>query len=186
MAVSIEQAAANALAAWLASQIGSDVAVEARWPDPEKPLPPKAVTVLLAGVYSDDYLQPELAVERPVDERGPLPIYRWRVLERTQPLQLDVWATYDVVRDDLKKRLDDALNMGNLPYEPVGPGLVLDLGDGWDGKADFIFDAGAITDSPNAVQVSEYRATFSGEARIVLTIDAPSPKQARINLRMRM
>ncbi len=165
MAVSIEQAAANALAGWLSSALGPDVIVDQRWPDPEKPLPPRAVTVLLAGVHSDDYLQPELAIDRPVDESRPFPIYRWRVLERTQPLQLDVWAHYDVVRDDLKKRLDDALNMGNLPYEPVGPGLVLDLSDGWDGKADYIFDAGAITDSPNSVQVSEYRATFSGEAR---------------------
>ena len=57
--VSVEQAAANALATWLQTGLGADVVVSQRWPEASKSLPGPptykgAVTVLLAGDRQDE------------------------------------------------------------------------------------------------------------------------------------
>ncbi|MFY0080381.1 hypothetical protein ABTQ07_22210, partial [Acinetobacter baumannii] len=57
------------------------------------------------------------------------------------------------------------------------------LGDGWSGFARYEFDEPETFDSSDAVQRSEYRASYRGRVRMQLTIDAESPRLARIMLR---
>jgi hypothetical protein len=216
MNTSIQQAAANALARWLADRVprylelptgyaadgtelfglfvddgtvnsseafisgDTTVSVSTRWPEPDVALPAMAITVLLAGQTKDEILQPRMVTSRNLSSTKLLTT--WQVLERTQPLQLDLWARYDVVRDALIAAMDQVLNLGSLPGEYAGANLALDLADGWTGKAVFDFEGPRTQDGPNAVQVSEFRATYEGEARAVLYVTAATPKLARIRL----
>ena len=195
MKVSIQQACMNALQAWLQTALGSDVVVAQRWPSPQKPLPSKAATLLMVGMREEEFLSPTVVDQ--FDLPGPQGsqgaqgpqgpqynvLYRWKVAEITQPFQIDLWATYDVTRDDMIARLQDQMYVGTLAGDAAGNSPTLTLGDGWDGVVDFIIDQGAINDLPNAAEVSEWRATYSGDARAVLYIDAVSAKQAQINVR---
>jgi len=175
--ISIEQAASNALCVFLRDRFGNDVVVDARWPDPEKPLPPKAVTVLQAGgaqhtmlMTADPVSHKELNPSDPVRK-----LYRWLVLEVTQPLQIDCWATYDVVRDQLRAALTMALHAGDQTDDfPIGPGLAVELSedDGWTGIVEYLFDQVSSQDNVNSVAQSEYRATARGEPRMTLYVDA--------------
>lgn len=184
MAVSIQQAAANALGAHVATKLGAGVDVSYEWP--VGPLPAKAVTVLLAGPPKDEYLQPSVVSSQAVANPNHR-LYRWRVLERTQPLQLDVWAQYQATRDDMIAALDVALNTGfGTAGDPVGNGLVLALGDGWTGRADFVFEGPDVDNGPEAARQSEWRATYRGEARVALYVDAESAKMAQIILKQQL
>lgn len=168
--------------------VAGAVSVEQRWPDPEKGLPPLAVTVLLAGEVQLLLVTPtepdsseELTPPDPTKKR-----YRWKVAEATQPIQIDCWATYDVARDDLRARVETALNAGDQTEDwPVPPGLDLALlpADGWVGTAQYDFHAFSNMDSPNAAQQSEWRATARGEAHVALYIDAVSPRMAHLTLK---
>ena len=192
MTVSIQQAAQNALALWLARELDG-VTLWDRWPEANVRLPAKAVSVLRAGARRDEALDPEPIARRDVDGAPGRAIFTWRMRACTQPLQLDVWAHSDVARDDLLSRLEPALNASkarSLPSlalanaDPVEHGLTLLLADGWSGFAAYWFDEPAITDTPDAVQRSEYRATYRGTAMMQLTIDAESARLARARLRV--
>lgn len=158
----------------------SVVTVSTRWPEADEKLPAMAITVLLAGTPNDQPLQPRLVSTRPTS--GVSLLARWQVLERMQPLQLDVWAHYDVVRDALVAALDQVLNLGSMRNSVPGDPLVLDLADGWVGKSAFEFGGPSNQDGPNAVQASEFRATYAGSAAAVLYVDALTPKLATIRL----
>lgn len=186
MAVSIQQAAANALAAYLTTAL-SGVVVEQRWPDPAKALPAKAVTILLSGRRKD----------QPIDYRainvanvgGTQATSVWQFAFCEQDLQLDVWATSDVVRDDIIARLDTVLNAGQSQVsanaDPVSEGVILALADGWTANgttsfADFQFDGPDIDDSPNSVIECEFRGTYRGTVSVILTATATTARQAQI------
>jgi hypothetical protein len=112
-------------------------------------------------------------------------IFRWLVLEVTQPLQVDCWATYDVVRDELCAALTMALHAGDqTDGVPIGPGLVLRLPeeDGWDGFAEYLFEQVSLSDNVGSVAQSEFRATVIGEARVAMYVDAESLVTAKIQL----
>ncbi len=158
----------------------SVVTVSCRWPEPDHKLPAMAITVLLAGKPTDEVLQPRMVSSRNID--GTKLLSRWQVLERTQPIQLDVWAHYDVVRDALVAAIDQVLNMGSMARSVPGDPLALAIADGWDGVAAFDFDGPSNQDGPNAVQVSEFRSTYEGQARAVLCVEARTPKLASIRL----
>lgn len=176
--VSLQQAACNALGARLSSALDPDVVVNYDWPDPEAPLPQKGITIVMAGQADDDILQPEAVSSTPIDATSRL--YRWKVLERTQPIQLDVWTTYQTLRDDLVAKLDQIFNAGWTGTPDSG--LVLDLADGWEGKATADLEGPSLTNSGVLAQVSEFRATYAGELRMCLYVDAPSPRIARTKL----
>ena len=193
--MSIEQAAASALANYLSTVLNTDpiapVSVEQRWPDPEKPLPALAVTVLLIG----DAQHQLVSTTEPVSSQELIPpdatkkLYRWKVAEVTQPLQIDCWATYDVARDDLRARVEAALQAGDQTEDwPTPPGLDLALlsADGWEGTAEFIFQAFGNMDNPSSAAQSEWRATARGESRVALYIDAVSPRMAHLILRQKL
>lgn len=197
MPITIQQAAINALATWLGTALNvaplAPVTISKRWPEPEKPLPPKAITILPMGQYSDEALQPRVVSSRaaPSGNAHRL-LYRWAMLERTQPLQLDVWANQDITRSQLDEALDralhagDAATMGNVWGDPVENylRLTLPVASGWDGVAVFDFDSSSVIDEPGSVQSREFRAMRQGELRVMLYIEAESYRQAEIQLRM--
>lgn len=194
MAVSIEQAAQNALARWIAREL-PDVPIGERWPEANVRLPARTITVLRAGSRRDEALDPVAIKSVAVVGSPRRALYTWRMRACTQPLQLDVWAHSDVARDDLLSRLEPVLNASRArslaplrvaQADPVEHGLALLLSDGWEGFVSYWFDEPALTDTPDAVQRSEYRATYRGAAAMQLTLDAESPRLARMALRQRL
>jgi len=186
MTTSIEDATQNALATHLAAQLGSGVKVSKQWPAPERSLPPLAVTVIQAGDSTHTLVQPEMISHQAGTSAGKY-LYRWLVLEVTQPLQVDCWATTPPARSDLRKRVTDALNRGRMSDTyPIPGGLVISMltADGWTGTVDYAFPEGfSNLDIPDAAQQSEYRAIAHGWAHAALYIDAETPRLARIILR---
>jgi hypothetical protein len=188
VAFSLEQSAASALAAWLRARL-ADLTVWERWPEPNVKLPAKAVSVLLAGPRQDELLDPVPLGRR--DLSSTRAEYTWRIRACKQPMQLDAWAKSDHARDDLVARLEPLLNASERDSLGTGPssprnGVVLRLGHGWDGFADFLFDAPERMDTPDAVQRCEYRATYRGHAWMDLIVRAESPRLVAATLRARL
>jgi hypothetical protein len=190
--VTIQQAAANALATWLAAQL-TGVEVRPRWPEPTEELPQDVVTVVMAGPAEDDLLDP-IIESQTNDPTLPVATYTYRFRCRRQGLQLDVFTQYDVHRDDILARLDYALNASDnatLGFssnnDPIRNGLSLQLGDGWVGIAEYLFDSPEVTDTPDAVQQADYHATYKGHVDVMLTYTTPEPvpRLAMIELRQR-
>jgi hypothetical protein len=193
--VSLQQAACNALAKWLDSVMPDDVEVEDRWPDPGVALPGRKITILRAGKRQDETHDPEVVASKPAGHGRRL--YRWSLASCVQPIQLDVWATSDVGRDDIDARLDDFLNRGESKtleadnFDPVRTGLLLKLEDGWSSDifttfADFTFEGPETFDTPGAVHESEYRTTRRGQAEMVLTTETESAAITAIVLKLRI
>jgi len=178
--VSAPQAACNALAAWLSRTMTPDITVIPRWPEPSVKLPPKAISIVRVGRKSR------------IDAAGIWQTSRTNVSATKaqvnfmvgaieQPVQLDVWASVDLYRDDMLAQLDDVLYAGvnqtlGKPGNPVRDGLLLKLGDGFDGWVDFWFDDVDMYDSPDSVQRSEFRATLNGTARMAYGVSATTPR----------
>jgi hypothetical protein len=179
MATTVQQAAANALAAFLEDQL-EDVEVLPRWPEPDQDLPDRAVSVLLAGRRQDEHWQAEVVN---VEGTGASRTFHWKVKAVEQPVQLDVWARYDAQRDDILAQLDDALHQGtattlNAPFgSPTrdGPLLALDADDGHEGYVDFTFEGAFNNDTPDAHTRAEYRATINGAATMSLVVKTQHP-----------
>lgn len=185
MTVAIEQAAQNALASFLATRLGTGVTVAKQWPAPDRTLPALAATVIQAGETEWLYCQPE-AISSTAGSTSGTRLYRWLVLEVTQPLQIDCWATTPGARSNLRARVAAALQAGNMTERWPVPGgglqLALLVADGWQGVADFTFKSFSNLDTPDSAQQSEYRAIAQGEARVAFYIDAETPRLARIIL----
>ena len=182
LSVSIGQAACNALAAWLRTALTSDVIVFERWPEASEDLfstgsTPARAVVTIVRVGARTRLS---VVSLPtIDAISAIVAGQFTVTFRVgafiQPVQLDVWAKTDDDRDDIIAQLDVALTAGvnaTIPSAPAGDDPVRDgvlvamnPSDGFAGNIDFFLDEPAITDSPESVARSEYRATYFGEAR---------------------
>src|SRR5262245_5154952 len=103
MSVSIQQAAANAFATWLASQLPG-VVVEPRWPSPDKQKPSKSITLVMAGRRRDTPIDPYVLKKT---NTGPTQTTAvWPIAACVQPFQLDIWTLSDIARDDLIAQLD--------------------------------------------------------------------------------
>ena len=190
MSVSIQQAAANAFALWLASKL-PDVTVEPRWPSPDKKKPAKSITLVMAGRRRDTPIDLRTIAKTNV---GATQVNaKWQVAACTQPFQLDVWATSDVARDDIIARLDSVLHadtaslIGAVLPMPVGPGALIKLADGWeDTVADFNFEEPDVDPDPNATGSAIYRATYRGNAHVMLTVSTLTARQIAINFNLRL
>lgn len=122
-------------------------------------------------------------------------IYLWRVETIVQPVQMDVWATFEAVRDEMLAALEPALHArardtapGLYPGlggdDPVRHDLLLALADGWTGcHATARFDRPVIADRPTGAQVDEWRATFAGEIECFLIIRSQSPRLTTIEIK---
>lgn len=190
MFVSLEQAICDALASWLESQLAGDgeddVVVEPRWPDVDRQLPPRAITVILAGPRKLDWDQPTIVARYPAPNANTARV-AWSVGWLEQSLQLDVWAHHDVELDSLLARLDRPLNAGMRPLggnvDPVAAGLTIPLSGDWDGfTATLAFGEATRTTSPGTAVEGEWRATVRGVAQARLAIVADSPRLARIRI----
>jgi hypothetical protein len=201
--VSIQQAAANALAAWLGASLTGSPAVEPRWPDLTKLFSggtdaqrPKAVSIIIVGKPRDEYID---STQTRVADNGNGTVTTTRAqLFRIQSVQLDVWCAYDVDRDDLVAQLDQLFaGAGGATTDPIvaarrnpdDHGVVLTLGDGWGfppldpSVADFAFDGPENLDNAEEVGRSVFRAMYSGEARLMLSVTTTDPKLARVTLK---
>lgn len=192
MRVTIQQAAANAFAAYLAAKL-PDIAVESRWPSADKQRPPQSITVIPAGRRRDLPIDVQLLKKT---NRGSNQVDAvWQVAACTQPFQLDVWSTTDVGRDDILARLDDLLHADQSSLTssfcptPAGTGALIAIQDGWQetgSTADFVFDAAELATTADAVGRSTYRATFRGEANFMLTVTSTTARQVSINFQLRI
>lgn len=196
--VSVQQGGANALAAYLTTALAGVAAVEPRWPSPDDRFTTPKVTVLCVGKRREEYLDPRVVAQ--VNTSATLATYTYQAAWVRQNVQLDVWATSDIARDDVIARLDIALRAGTTPIQtagtylaytdtPVGGGVCVPMlvEDGWlGGVADFLFDDVETDDAPDAVSQNEYRATIRGEASLMLTVDASSPRLATAAMKLRL
>lgn len=192
MSVTIQQAAANAFASWLATELG-DIPVEPRWPSPDKQKPPKSISVITAGRRRDTPIDLRILKQTNLGSKQTTAI--WQLAACTQPFQLDVWALNDIARDDILARLDAALHKGSgsltgavMPM-PVGNGNLIKLADGWDACgsiADFVFEDPDTETTSDTAGRSLYRATFRGNAYFMLTVTTVTARQVAINFKLRL
>lgn len=194
--VPIHLAATNALANYI-SNILPDVSVEPRFPDPDKSLPPKAVTVVPAGPRFTYFMDgPQLIGSLPIPNDTVNQQWQYRIAEMEVPFQLDCWTQFDLDRADLIARLDQILsvgdtalsiNVGNPSILPAATdSLVLPLLDGWEGSnATYYFTYFDYDQTPDQAMRREYRATYRGNSycNMTKTIIAPTIKVANILIR---
>lgn len=185
MAVSIQQASANAFAAWLHAQM-PDVTVFSRWPNFTR-LPAKAISVVTAGARRDIHLDPHLVSATNSGSTDTVGI--WQVAACFQPFQLDVWTTSHVDRDDIVARLDGFLRAdasaltGAYNPNPVGNGVLIAVQDGWQTAgtiADFQFENPDTDDTGDEVSADQYRASYRGGAGVMLTVAKTTARQKLI------
>lgn len=192
--VPIHLAAANRLASYLADVL-PDVSVESRWPDPDKSLPAKALTIIPAGARNLVFMdQPQVVSREDINVNSPIKLWRWRVAECEQPLQMDIWTQFPLDRDDIVARLDKYLNAGfsqlsnaTISTQPVEQNLVLELQDEWVGtNAYYTFDTAEYDDTPDQVVRQEYRATLRGMGYFNLTETAIRPQLAVAKIKLKL
>jgi hypothetical protein len=191
--VSIQQAAANAFAAWLATEL-PDVLVEPQWPAPDKEKVPKSITVVTAGRRIDTPIDLRLLQKTNLGQTQTTAI--WQVSACTQPFQLDIWAESQAARDDIVARLDVSLSKGDSSLAglfnamPVSTGgNLIAVGDGWESCntiADFDFESPDFDVSSDEYGRDIYRATYRGNAYLMLAVTTVTARQVAINFQLRL
>lgn len=150
-----------------------------------------ALAALGAGATLAALAARTIALRNAIEAHYAARIYTWRLADVEQPVQLDVWATKDVLRDDLMARLvpllhagegDSAAVAGIDADQAVRAGTLLALADGWTGYADAEFDAPTFTDTSDTVKRSEYRATYRGTLSVWRLVKHQSPRITRATL----
>ncbi len=111
-------------------------------------------------------------------------IYLWRIADVEQPIQLDVWATDDVGREDVMARLVDVLHgASGTSDDPACEYLTLTLSGEWEGvTAEVSFAAPSVIDDADSHQRNEYRATYRGTLALSRIVRAQSPRMTRAQL----
>ena len=193
MITSIQQAAVNAFGTWLQARL-PDVKVEKRWVANDKNFPSagRVVSIIPAGARRDTAMDLR-QISRTNNGANNVDTI-WQIASCMQPLQLDVWATSHVGRDDIIALLDNCLHLGDSyltsisPFiDPVGYGVALNVADGWETHntvADFTFEDPEIDDVSDDVGRSIFRARYSGTADFMLTVKTTTARQKRINFRL--
>lgn len=197
--VSVERAACNALAVYLQAEFdklyGDEVphervVVSETFPEAGANLPPRAVSVVYAGTRRETHLNEE--VVRKTDLPDNQAEFEWAIAAVTQPIQIDIWAQYDSVRDQLSADLDTILNrgpvytLGIVNGSPVRDGVLLELDpdSGHSGKVDFTkLDGPRPIVDAEAVATNQFRALIGAELDVILTLKATSPKLVRVKLK---
>lgn len=191
MRVSLEQAACDALAAWLQGQLDADlhedVVVEPRWFEVDRQLPARAISIIAAGPRKLEFDDPVALVTAPGSTSAKT-LISWSLGWVEQAVQLDAWATRDAELDSLVARLDAPLNAGQRPLglrnpDPISTGLVLQLAGEWEEcTASIAFGETSRTQTPGSAVEGEWRATVRGTAHLRLAVKAESAKIARIRI----
>lgn len=190
--VSIQQAARNALALWIASELNEleGLVVEPTWFESNRKLPPIAISIIGAGRRDIAWGQPELVASAPSGPNHVFGTYKLGYL--TQRVQLDIQTTFEPVLQDVIARLDESLNkgakgLGVVNCDPFANGILVPMLDGWEpGTADFLFGEVDENPTPASVMQGEWRAMYRGELNAMLVGKATSPKLARVNMMQRL
>lgn len=189
MRVSIQQAAANAFAAWLQDKLPT-VPIISRWPSPDRAKPLQSISIITAGNRRDTPIDLRILSKTNVGEKQTKAV--WQHTACSQPMQLDVWAQSDPARDDLLAQLDDLLHVdqaslaSSFAPTPVGTGNLIAVADGWEECgtiADFNFEEPQLEHGSDDHGRSIYRASFRGEAYFMLTSTVTSPRQTVITFK---
>ena len=182
--IPIQKAACNVLGRFLAAHV-RDLQVSYEWPEADQDLPPMGLTILQVGEPKDEQIQINASNYVKVDARTGL--YTWEILARYVDLQLDVWAQYEAERSGIVAELDEVMHLGELytlgEGDPVRDGLLLPLKfgiDGFRGTIDYTFSGASFPQDPGKVRAAEWRATFNGTAGMILSVQATSPRIAKI------
>lgn len=203
--VSIQQAAVTALATYirttLVQQQGlTDLVVSDRWPD-QKKLPPRSVTILLTGEMDTERADHLFPTSRVVVGNTVQRTFTVQQFFCIQPMQIDLWATSNVVLDDLIARHDDITNVGTsvLPgsfnEDPFGEGVVLLLGSKeaggaqqlqWNSAVMYWFESFVVQNTPDQHQRQEYRATARGEAHFMYTSERKMSQLLQPTLKLKV
>lgn len=184
--VSTSQAAANALADWLRSQLDPAVKVITKWGYRRLDAQPVVTIVPVGRRRRENMIAPFTATTVDLDLAGsqaPTQKTVFRLGCYTQNLQLDVWTSEYDTRDEVIDQLDDALTagipqtlqqyiaaqalLGNfITADPVRDGILLALReeDGYSGFVDILLDEPQVEDAADSVTQGEFRATYFGEA----------------------
>ena len=185
-------AAENALVAWISSQL-TDIMISKEWPTPGEPINPNgSVSILRAGGCDETpviYPNPTKVVPIPYTNNAQ---FYWRTHACEQPMQMDVWATSELRRDDIVERLNNALTAGRAQtlspaffatfgvdpnQNPVEQCIVLQLAAPWDHLVGaYQFESPETEDSAGSNKRREYRATYRGSAFFDRTVIRVSPR----------
>lgn len=126
-----------------------------------------------------------IAIHRALNSHYAARLYLWRVAEVEQPVQIDLWANYAAVLDDMIARLEPVLHRDatSAPWgDPVIESVAVELTGEWAGETVEIAVEPARRDSYNgdAQQRAEHRATYTGTMRRWRRIWAQSPRIAQV------
>ena len=191
MAVTIQQAACNALKVWLAARM-TDVTVTQAWPDPQTALPAKEITILRVGKPKHSEVFPEVVKTSAVPGDPTRLLYTWRVAEIEQDLQVDLWAQTDPSLDDIAARYMIAMHAGDdqtlgvVAANPIEHDLTLAIGDGYSSLPDYqaiaVFAMSEVEtmNTPDSEAVSEYRGMSTGTLRCNFTMVTNSPRISEV------
>jgi hypothetical protein len=174
----LSDAIRDALAEYLRGELVQTfptVEVSGEWPEPGVALPAMAVTVLAVGNPDTEYHPASVYnVTQLVSPKGAVQ-YSYGWIE--QSMQLDVWATFKATRNALAASIPDLLNrhpldtleLDSLPHYTRHAGVVLRVPGLLGAPCDYRFDGGpVIEDASDSAQSSEWRATWTGVARMQL------------------
>lgn len=189
--VTIQQAARNALAAWLVTDLAavSGLKIEPRWVEVDVAKLPLAITVIDAGPRRIEWGDPVLLSSTPINATQVEGV--WALGDVEQRVQLDIWAPSDVQLDDIMARLDRSLNANVRPIggngDPFAPGLLVNMVDGWaPGTANFLFDEPDTGHTADDANQQEWRGMYRGMMSARLCAKAISPRLARLKLKQRI
>lgn len=191
--VAVRLALANYLRTNLQAAWPSLVITE-NWPVPQKAFPPQAITVLapLQGQVIEYHEPVVWQVNTPNNTSASI-LYSYGKMQI--PLQLDCWAQFESVRDDLASSLLPLLNqnvgvtLGLTQTATLAnsPGLVLTIPTYSNITAEYVFDPvpSAIETSDGAT-VADWRYQWNGHATIYLVQNETQPLMKDVTIKMGM
>lgn len=191
--VAVRLALANYLRTNLQA-VWPNLVITENWPSPQRAFPPQAITVLapLQGQIVE-YHEPVVWQVNNTNNTSATIMYSYGKMEI--PLQLDCWAQFESVRDDLASSLLPLLNQNvavtlglatnaNLAN---APGLVLPIPTYSNITAEYVFDpVPAAIETEDGAIVADWRYQWKGHATIYLIQNETQPLMKDVTIKMGM
>lgn len=186
--VAVRLALANYLRTNLSASWPS-LLVSENWPTPQRKFSGQALTVLApSSGQRTEYHNPVVWSVTPTSGVNADILYSYGKL--TIPLQLDAWAQYESIRDDLAASVTPLVNQsaevtlgtaGNQATLAQAPGLVIPVPTYFGVTAEFRFEpAPSPQENSDSAMTAEWRATWAGEALIYLMQKETKPMMKTI------
>lgn len=188
-------AARRALADYLRTNLTAawpNIVVSENWPTPQAKLAPQALTVLApqSGEFVE-YHQPVVWQVTPATNTAGSILYSYGKM--TLPLQVDAWAQFEAVRDDLVAAVLPLLNRDTAATLGVSqtatlaqaPGLVIPVPTYANVTAEYHFDPlPRLWEDQEPAMVSDWRATWVGDATIYLVQQETQPLMLDVTVKL--